>query len=157
MMPSPEHVSTQAFLDSMPGSHPASRNNSLHGGTMWNANGNGRVKTIEEDSLGMNGKHLGPVFARKMASYGQNAFTGAVARKYLTQVGMSLTDVDRVFQEAALLTEHQELVAAAVLQWAKEREATMYTHAFQPLGSEGMRAGSTGQVRRRHRDCRRRP
>ena len=101
----------------------------------------------EEAAVGMEATHLGPNFARNLHSYGQNSFSGAVAKKYLLQVGIPLVDVGHVFADASLLEEYADLVAAAVLQWAREREATMFTHAFQPLGSEGMRAGATGQVR----------
>lgn len=39
-----------------------------------------------------------------------------------------------------------EKVAAAVLEWAKDHGATMYTHCFQPLGSGMVRLGQMGQV-----------
>jgi len=129
-------------MDKMIGSPAVSRENSLRSGSLYPA---AAAMSIAEHP-GMDGKNLGPVFARKMSEYGQNCFTGSVARRYLLQAGLPASLVETVFNNAELLVEHQDTVAAAVLQWAKEREATMFTHAFQPLGSEGVRAGSTGQV-----------
>ena len=37
-------------------------------------------------------------------------------------------------------------VAAAVLSWARERGASVYTHSFQPLGASGVRHGYTAGV-----------
>jgi len=137
---------SQNFMDGMPGSHPASRNASLHGGNAFSSTPIKEDAVMDALAISMEGKHLGPNFARKMNQYGQNCFSGAVAKKYLMQMGVPVSVIDRVFEDATILAEHQDLVAAAVLQWAKEREATMFTHAFQPLGSDGVRAGSTGQV-----------
>ena len=97
--------------------------------------------TSNQDARG-----LGPKFAREMHQYGENCFSGAVARKYLIEAGVPADKCESVFEDSALLLEYKDVVAMAVLAWAKEREATMFTHAFQPLGSEGVRAGSTGQV-----------
>ena len=35
-------------------------------------------------------------------------------------------------------------VAAAVLEWATENDATTFTHAFQPQGASGVRHGLRG-------------
>lgn len=115
-----DRVGSQNFMDGMPGSHPASRNASLHGGTAFfsSPKKEGGGDTVPM----MEGKHLGPNFARKMNQYGQNSFSGAVAKKYLMQMGIPVEQIDSIFEDAALLVEHQDLVAAAVLQWAKERE-----------------------------------
>jgi len=133
-------VASQEFMDKMLGSpsNTSSRTNSIHGGNAY--------ETRRQDASGMNDKKLGPNFARKMHEYGENCFAGAVAKKYLVMAGLPVSLVDTVFSDAQVLVQHKDTVAAAVLQWAKEREATMFTHAFQPLGSEGVRAGSTGQV-----------
>ena len=37
-------------------------------------------------------------------------------------------------------------VAAAVLEWATENDATTFTHAFQPQGASGVRHGLVGMV-----------
>ena len=37
-------------------------------------------------------------------------------------------------------------VAKAILEWANDRGASVYTHWFQPLGASGVRLGMTGQV-----------
>ena len=37
-------------------------------------------------------------------------------------------------------------VAAAVLEWATENDATSFCHVFQPLGASGVRHGLVGQV-----------
>jgi len=137
------HLKSQEFMDRMPGSPanslPNSRNNSLRAGAAFFA-------AIPEVSSGQDTKKLGPKFAREMHQYGENCFTGAVAKKYLLDAGIPADKVEAVFEDAALLGEYKDQIASAVLAWAKEREATMFTHAFQPLGSEGVRAGSTGQV-----------
>ena len=38
-------------------------------------------------------------------------------------------------------------VAAAVMEWAHDKGASVFTHWFQPLGASGVRLGMTGQVR----------
>jgi glutamine synthetase len=37
-------------------------------------------------------------------------------------------------------------VAAAVLEWAIEKDASSYCHWFQPLASNGLRHGQAAQV-----------
>jgi len=133
-----QHI--QEFMDKMPGSPatslPSSRNNSVRAGQSFD--------TIAEDKPGVISK--GPVFARRMDEYGQRCFAGSVAKKYLTFAGVPPEIHSKIWYDAELFVEHKDQIAAAVLQWAKEHEATMFTHQFQPLGSEGVRAGSTGQV-----------
>ena len=136
-------MKAQEFMDKMAGSPATSRDSSLRAGNAYTA---AAALTGLPETAGMDDKNLGPVFARRMHEYGENCFTGAVAKRYLTAMGLPVSLIDMVFTDAEKLVEHKDTIAAAVLQWAKEREATMFTHAFQPLGSEGMRAGSTGQV-----------
>jgi len=136
-------MKAQEFMDKMAGSPATSRDSSLRAGNAYTA---AAALTGLPETAGMDDKNLGPVFARRMHEYGENCFTGAVAKRYLTAMGLPVSLIDIVFTDAEKLVEHKDTIAAAVLQWAKEREATMFTHAFQPLGSEGMRAGSTGQV-----------
>eukprot|EP00960_Hanusia_phi_P015498 456416-Hanusia_phi.AAC.1 len=79
-----------------------------------------------------------------MEEYGQKVFIGAVADKYLGKYGES----------SALLKDHSwvkdqakaEKVAAALLDWGRDSNATVFTHWFQPLGANGVRHGQTGQV-----------
>ncbi|EKX48707.1 hypothetical protein GUITHDRAFT_68506 [Guillardia theta CCMP2712] len=79
-----------------------------------------------------------------MEDYGQKVFVGAVADKYLGKYGES----------SALLKDHSwvkdqakaEKVAAALLDWGRDSNATVFTHWFQPLGANGVRHGQTGQV-----------
>jgi glutamine synthetase len=103
-------------------------------------------------------------FAASLEGFGQNLFKGAVAAPYLKAQGLS-TDIleshawttdgnaekvrsfDRgPFALQALTFEICLQVAAAVLEWAKENDATMYTHWFQPMSGSGLRHGLTGQV-----------
>jgi len=128
-------------MDKMAGSPATSRDSSLRAGNAFIPN-----PPIPELAERVTELALGPVFARNMEKYGENCFQGAIAKKYLMMMGLPSSLVEVVFSDASILLEHKDTVAAAVLQWAKEREATMFTHLFQPLGSDGMRAGSTGQV-----------
>ena len=41
---------------------------------------------------------------------------------------------------------HVRAVAAAILDWGMAEGATNFSHVFQPLGSEGVRHGTTGQL-----------
>ena len=79
-----------------------------------------------------------------LEGYGENCFKGAVADSYLAKQGLPpgtlsnsewMTDVDKA-----------DKVAAGVLEWATENDATVFTHIFQPLGSSGVRHGLAGQV-----------
>lgn len=46
--------------------------------------------------LGMEHSHLGPIFSKNFDRYGQNVFTGAVAKKYLLKAGVPLSEVQKV-------------------------------------------------------------
>jgi hypothetical protein len=103
-------------------------------------------------------------FAASLEGFGQNLFKGAVAAPYLKAQGLSpdileshawTTDGNaekvRIFTVGpwalqSLTFEFCLQVAAAVLEWAKENDATMYTHWFQPMSGSGLRHGLTGQV-----------
>ena len=52
----------------------------------------------------------------------------------------------QVFENCDVLAKYADHVANAVSDWASERDATMYTHIFQPMGSEAVRHGMSGQV-----------
>jgi len=43
-------------------------------------------------------------------------------------------------------TTSSDKVAAAVMEWANDKGASVFTHWFQPLGAAGLRHGLTGQV-----------
>jgi len=81
------------------------------------------------------------------AEFGSKVFSGAVADKYLKQQGES----------AALLEDHTwtttkaDKVAAAILAWGKDNNATVYAHWFQPMGANSVRPGMTGMVSLPHR------
>ena len=109
-----QRKNSRDFLDKMAGSPanslPSSRNNSLRAGTQFAA--------IPETQSSQSERKLGPNFAQRMHEYGENCFTGAVAKQYLTQAGVPADKIDAVFDNAALLVEYKDLIAAAVLQWA---------------------------------------
>jgi len=78
-----------------------------------------------------------------LEGYGDNVFKGAVALPYLKKQGLSLSVLD----SGKWTTDgNADKVAAAVLEWATDREATVYCHWFQPLGSSGVRHGQSAQV-----------
>jgi len=81
-------------------------------------------------------------FMSSIEDYGSHVFKGAVADSYLAKQGLP----------AGLLEDHtwtatsSDKVAAAVMEWAQDKGATVYTHWFQPIGSTEVRLGMTGQV-----------
>lgn len=81
-----------------------------------------------------------------LKNYGQNVFRGAIAAPYLKKQGLK----ENVLDTPAWTTDGSaDKVAAAVLEWATDRGATVFCHWFQPLGSGGVRHGQTGQVQLR--------
>jgi hypothetical protein len=92
-----------------------------------------------------------------MEGYGEHCFTGVVADKYMKKNGGE----GSWLESAAWTTDNAkaEIVAAAVLQWATDNGADTFCHWFQPLASNGLRPGLSGQVQnkmvRRHSSCRR--
>jgi glutamine synthetase len=86
----------------------------------------------------------GQDFIASMDTYGTNVFKGAVADKYLEKHGLP-----KGFLNDPSWTRNPEsanTVARAVLDWAKDRGASIFTHWFQPQGSTGVRLGLSGQV-----------
>jgi len=83
-------------------------------------------------------------FAANLGMYGTCKFRGKEAAKYLVKQKLSESILDSASWTKDKATA--EKVAAAVLEWAKDHGATMYTHCFQPLGSGMMRLGQMGQV-----------
>jgi len=51
-----------------------------------------------------------------------------------------------VLDDPSWTTKYADEVAAAVLDWAKSHNASVYCHWFQPLGASGCRHGLSGQV-----------
>jgi len=51
-----------------------------------------------------------------------------------------------IMNDPAWVKNHADVVAAAVLDWAVDNGANTYCHWFQPMASNGVRHGQTGQV-----------
>jgi len=83
-------------------------------------------------------------FEANRSSYGQNRFMGTVAAKYLVKQGLPANLLST--SDWTLDRETAHKVAKAIIEWAKERGATMTVHCFQPLGSAGLRLGQTAGV-----------
>eukprot|EP00966_Prymnesium_polylepis_P265369 6130687-Prymnesium_polylepis.1 len=102
--------------------------------------------TVKSEPATQGRSQLGPNFISAMDSYGSLVFQGAVAKKYLQQAGLPAGLEEKVFDDKSLLMTHKDTIAKAVVKWAQDNGASMYAHWFQPLGSEMMRQGCTGQV-----------
>ena len=79
-----------------------------------------------------------------LEGYGDHVFKGATAEPYLAKQGLSAATLSNSewTKDAAMADK----VAAAVLEWATENDATTFTHAFQPQGASGVRHGLVGMV-----------
>ena len=79
-----------------------------------------------------------------LEAFGRNKFMGDVADEFLKPHGMSWADME----DGTWTTDmaKADKVAAAVLAWAKANGASVYTHWFQPMATDGVRHGKTGQV-----------
>jgi len=104
------------------------------------------VMTVNPAQSRQGRAQIGPNFMGSMDSYGTKCFNGIVAKKYLLAAGLPAGLEEKVFEDKELLVKHKETVAKAVVKWAQDNDASMYTHWFQPLGSEMTRQGMTGQV-----------
>eukprot|EP00667_Euglena_gracilis_P003516 EG_transcript_3524 len=80
------------------------------------------------------------------SAFGQHVFKGAVADKYLKKQGLSASVLD---SPSWTSDGSANKVAAAVLEWARDNNASVCTHWFQPLAAAGVREGQTGQVHNR--------
>jgi len=76
------------------------------------------------------------------SEYGSKVFVGAVADKYLKKQGESAAILD----DPKWPVTKADKVAAALLEWGKDSNATTITHWFQPLGSTMVRHGMSAQV-----------
>jgi len=79
-----------------------------------------------------------------LQGYGEDVFKGAVADKYLAQVGLPSGTIEK--GEWVRNPEEADKVAKAVTAWATDRDATVFCHWFQPLGSGGVRHGMSAMV-----------
>jgi glutamine synthetase len=82
-------------------------------------------------------------FMSSIDDYGTHLFTGAIADKYLATQGLPAGLLD---DPTWTTSGSADGVAAAIMDWAGDKGASVYTHWFQPLGSSGVRTGLTGQV-----------
>ena len=76
--------------------------------------------------------------------YGRGLFKGSVAAPYLEAVGLPAYTLQGTLW--AKKPAVADLVAKAVLMWARDNGASAYCHWFQPLASSGVRHGMSGQV-----------
>ena len=76
-------------------------------------------------------------FIDNLDTYGTYKFKGKVAAPYLKAQGLPVDTLDNPMWTHTL----SDKVAKAVVEWCKDKGATMATHWFQPLGSAGLRRG----------------
>ena len=81
-------------------------------------------------------------FISSADDFGTHLFSGATADEYLSKHGLPAGTLD----DHKWTTTSADKVAAAVMDWAHDKGASVYTHWFQPLGAGGLRHGLTGQV-----------
>ncbi len=65
------------------------------------------------------------------AKFGSHSFRGDVATKYLAKYGESAA----LLATAAWTATKSDVVASAMLDWAKDNGASVYCHWFQPMGA----------------------
>lgn len=78
----------------------------------------------------------------ELSGFGEHVFKGAVASRFLGKYGENASLLDT----AAWTKDKSDIVASAILDWARENGASVYVHWFQPMGSSGFRHGQSGQV-----------
>ena len=81
-------------------------------------------------------------FISSSEDYGTHVFKVAVADQYLTKQGLPAGLLD----DPKWTQTESDKVAAAVMEWANEKGASVFTHWFQPMGASGVRHGMSGQV-----------
>jgi len=62
--------------------------------------------------------------------------------QYLKKHGLSAATLE----DPTWPSKHADGVAAAIMDWGMDNNATVFTHWFQPLGANAVRHGMTGQV-----------
>jgi glutamine synthetase len=82
-------------------------------------------------------------FSASLDGYGQHLFKGAVAGPYLEKHGLAKNALEN---SSWTTNGDADKVASAVLDWARDNGASVYTHWFQPLGSSGVRWGLASGV-----------
>jgi len=83
-------------------------------------------------------------FMSSMDDYGSNCFKGSIADSYLAKQGLPAGLLNDPKWTASPATA--DSVAKAIMDWAGDRGASVFTHWFQPMGASGVRLGMTGQV-----------
>jgi len=81
-------------------------------------------------------------FISGMDAYGKNQFSGDIADEYLAKQGLAAGTLS----DPKWTSTSADKVANAVMDWAGDQGASVFTHWFQPLGAGGVRTGMTGQV-----------
>jgi len=81
-------------------------------------------------------------FISSAEDYGSHLFSGATADEYLSKQGLPAG----LLNDPSWTTTSADKVASAVMEWAHDKGATVFTHWFQPMGASGLRHGLTGQV-----------
>jgi len=81
--------------------------------------------------------------ATSLEGYGNHVFRGSVAAPYLQKHGLPADILDT---KTWTTDGNADKMAGAVLDWARDNDAAVFCHWFQPLGSSGMRHGLSGQV-----------
>ena len=79
-----------------------------------------------------------------LSGYGEHTFAGVTADKYLKKHGGSAAWLDSA--DWVTTRSQADIVAKAVLDWAIDNGADTFCHWFQPLASNGLRPGLSGQV-----------
>ena len=83
-------------------------------------------------------------FMSSVEDYGSHCFKGEVADKYLAKQGLPAGLLNDPSWTSSPATA--DSVAKAIMEWAGDKGASVFTHWFQPLGASGVRLGMTGQV-----------
>ena len=76
------------------------------------------------------------------SGFGKHRFMGDVAAKYLGKYG----ETPALLETSAWTANKSDLVASAILDWAKDNGASSYVHWFQPMGASGFRSGMSGNL-----------
>ena len=82
-------------------------------------------------------------FMASMDDYGTHLFKGSMADSYLAKQGLPAGLLDDPTWTTGPAADG---VAKAIMEWAGDKGASVFTHWFQPLGASGVRLGMTGQV-----------
>jgi hypothetical protein len=67
----------------------------------------------------------------ELARFGEHSFRGDVASRYLGKYG----ETAALLATSAWTANKSDIVAAALMDWAKDNGASVYCHWFQPMGA----------------------